>query len=346
MDILFEFLLMFVASLSWTAVTLLISWPLTKFLNYPDTFLADIGLLLLLYFIHPLVIFDLAQNELYNFSVLLQNVQYLPIGIAGLYYVHSNQPLVSLRSFLGLISAIFLSFASEYLAAYMLESQRQTENSFKDNLLSELLALNETLPLKIDESFTLQSVNLNDEDIEYEIRINNENRNFSAEKQKYSMRMSSQIFVCRSQDTRFFINNSYSITYAYTNENGERLFENRYELDDCRIIERSTDEELADYYVVQMRKVLPWDIEEGRTLFDMRRVGREIISESMFPDLYKEDIDLKDVREFLFNGLKAKSCNAPDSKILFERGFHFKFNYFDAQGKDIASIIINKEACL
>lgn len=346
MNLFFELLMIFAVSISWTAVTLLISWPLTKFLKYPDTFAADFGLALLLYFVHPLVIFDPNQYVVYDFNILLENAKYLPIAIAGLSYVHSERPLVGLRNLFWLIVAILLSFFSAYVVAYLLQSENQAENSFEDNLLSEIFALNKTLPQKIDETLTLQRVNVNDQDIEYELRVNNENRNFSAEKQKYSMRMSSLIFVCRSQDTRFFINNSYSITYAYTNENGERLFENRYELDDCRIIDRSTDDELADYYVAQMRKVLPWDIEEGRTLFDVRRVGKEIISESIFPDFYKEDIDLKDAREYLFNGLTAKSCNAPDSNILFERGFHFKFNYFDAQGKDIASIVIDKEACL
>ena len=92
--------------------------------------------------------------------------------------------------------------------------------------------------------------------------------------------MSSLIFVCRTEELQLFFDNDYDISYSYEDELGEFLFTNRFSKKDCDFVENANLEELADYYVAQLQKILPWQTDDDTMFTEINRIGNTIIAKA------------------------------------------------------------------
>lgn len=91
MLVIFDLLLFLLISVSWVAVVIIIGWPLKRFLRLPDRLASDTILLLILFLLNALSIFDPNFQETYDASVLLDTVQFLPVAFGCLYWVHRGK---------------------------------------------------------------------------------------------------------------------------------------------------------------------------------------------------------------------------------------------------------------
>ena len=81
--LLFDILMILLIGISWAGAVIIVGWPFRKYLPRLDDLKFDLALLVLLFLLQPLW----RDNEFFSY---LQELIYLPIAAAALYYVHRD----------------------------------------------------------------------------------------------------------------------------------------------------------------------------------------------------------------------------------------------------------------
>ena len=222
---------------------------------------------------------------------------------------------------------------------------------FSDETLTDadiqkaLAELNKTYPIKVDAYTTATSVTLKDGVIEFLNTMGNGINTADAEKLKYSMRMSSLIFVCRTEELQLFFDNDYDISYSYEDELGKFLFTNKFSKNDCDFVENANLEELADYYVAQLQRLLPWQTDNETMFTEINRIGNTIVAKASFINFKKSDLDLTSLNSYFQNDYAKHLCNAPDARVLVKKGIKYKHIFYDNEGQKLTEVLVDEAAC-
>ena len=222
---------------------------------------------------------------------------------------------------------------------------------FSDETLTDadvqkiLVELNKTFPQKLDPFTTATSAELKDGSVEYIYILSNGINTADAQKLKYSMRMSSLIFVCKTEELQLFFDNNYDISYSYEDEFGKFLFTNRFSKNDCDFVGNASEEELADYYVAQIQKLIPWQTDNDTMFVEINRIGKTIIAKASLINFKKSDIDLTYLNSSFKNEYAQRLCIAPDARVLIKKGIKYKHIFYDKEGQKLIEILIDQPTC-
>ena len=249
-----------------------------------------------------------------------------------------------MNKLLMVVTAIVLGTVFSQLAKLGLKEYQQF--SSQNAIEKQILEMNEQMPIHLGENTSIVEVKLDDDVITYMgILRGLEFDEMNLAKFKAAQEITNLFFVCNNKDTKYLLNEDYSVSYNYSTQDGKDLFVNVISYTDCLPFNMKSSKDFGDFFVNLNRKILPMKLDLDTIWIDVRNSNGAMELVYQLTNYYKEELDVENFKKAVKNNSVQKNCIAPDMKILFEKGYIVTDTYVDRVGDVVYSFQTTRNMC-
>jgi hypothetical protein len=244
-----------------------------------------------------------------------------------------NKMKEKLSSFIGILAIFFLGF-------WFVGNFNNSFQSVSSQLKKEVDELQKNMPEKIDDYSTATRVAFDDNTLSYDFLLKLQIQKKDAEKFQKMQRNANIFAACVDPTALNALKNDITVEFNYTLTSNQIKFTNVIIMKDCQPFLDKDALALGDYYVKLQNLNVPIAIDDETDLVSYRRVGMAMELNYQLPGWKVVELDVPYFINIL-QGLVPTMCTAPDWKVLLDRGYEIKLNYFDVNNEKITAITAN-----
>ena len=216
----------------------------------------------------------------------------------------------------------------------------------KSVLERQVIDTQKTLPRKQGEFSTVTGVAFENDILSYDVEFEGfEVKEDELDKFQSAQFVANVFSVCLNALLPKALNAGVSLQYRYTISELDKGFTNTVSEVDCLPFSENDATSLADYYVELQNKTLPRAIDTETNVTRYSRDGKAISIAYQIHRFTIAELDVNAVAAVVQENYRIYFCDAPDFRVMSEKGFSFNLIYSDMNNEEIYEFKLDKSKC-